>query len=727
MEPALLTWGPVEGASSYRLAVYDRTDAATVFEETVTGLAHEVPIPGERSNHDLVMRTRPLLGGDWGDWTEFRPLPREVVLGERRDPLTPVSADDGLGLLLMFTIDTECSVLRQPNPNPDRVVDELIFGEFGNGGPPGGIGLQMDLLEHFGFRGSFFVDVLMEFEHGRRALERTIEAIAERGHEIELHVHPEHLEWSDDPHAASIAAELRGGGMQPQDVFRHVLELSVELFERRVGRRPVAYRAGAYRISDAHFPVLEEFGIRIDSSVQPYFNSRVSDWMRTRTQPFRVGGVLEIPPTFVLLNDNPDAWETRALAPSFGLGDPVSALPATPSGAPHVSTFVSHSFQLLNCRDSRERDAIEGFEARLREGLPGDVADRMLRTPLKAMRTFGEEVDEGLVAHVATLLRRIADRPDARCVTYAEVAGQVDRFWPDEHHPQVDPIALLDRRQGIDSETGTRIFSQGLLSHLAARESPSRISSADIDPDWICELEFGRVAEFRDKLDSISAELEPDQPLCLRLRTLGVIHPARRGALPPLAELLFPAAALGAVAEEVGVEATGAVPWDVPTFCAWLERRGFEVLSERRVPRGAEEMAVLERFAEKLKWLDPLELRTEALEVELRRARPAQLDPPLDGRQFIALQNGDHTVTATMPTGIAPGSLPAIAADLYESMHPGQELQLEISGKPATASVTTSLLALMRAGLEVLDRDDSTYRLLRPVGLPDIRRFAGVD
>lgn len=723
---SLLTWNPVEGASAYRLMVYDRTDARTIFDETVAGSAHEVPIPDGRSNHDLVMRTRPLLGEGWSDWTAFQPLPREIVLGERRDPLSPVSADGDLGLLLMFTIDTECPVVRQPNPDPDRAVDELIFGDFGNGGPPGGIALQMDLLEHFGFRGTFFVDVLMEFEHGRRALERTIEAIAERGHEIELHVHPEHLEWSADPRAEAVTAELSGGGMQPRDVFHQVLELSVDIFERRVGRRPIAYRAGAYRISDAHFPVLEEFGIRIDSSVQPYFNSRVSDWMRTRTQPFRVGGVLEIPPTFVLLNDRPDAWETRALAPSFGLGDPISTLSAAPGGHPHVATFVSHSFQLLRCRESGERDAIKSFEAHVRSRLPASTADRLLRPPPTVTRSFGEDVDEGLVAHVAGILRRTADRPDARCATYAEVAGLIDRFWPAEHHQQIDPIALLDRRQGIASATGTRVFSQGLLSRLAAQRAPSSPPSERADSDEACKLECDGVAALRDRLDSAVAELDPGETLRLRLRTLGMASPGRRGALPPLAEVLFPTAALRAVAKEVGAEAGRGVPWDAPTFSTWLERRGFEILSERRVPRGPEEMEALDRFAEKLSCLDPLELRTEALVVELRRARSAEPDPPIDGRQLIALPNGDSTAVAEIPAGIAPGLFPVVAADLYESMHPGQELRLRLPDKPQPTSRTTSLLALMRAGLEVLDHDGSTYRLMRPVDLPDIRRFAGV-
>jgi hypothetical protein len=702
---SLLTWNPVEGAGAYQLMVYDRTDARTVFDETVTGSAHEVPILDGRTSHDLVMRTRPLLGEDWGDWTAFQALPREIVLGERRDLVPPVSTDDEQGLFLMFTIDTECSVLRQPNPDPDRVVDELIFGDFGNGGPPGGIALQMDLLEHFGFRGTFFVDVLMEYEHGQPALERTIEAIAERGHEVELHVHPEHLEWSADPHAATVAAELRGGGMQPQDVFRHVLELSVDLFERRVGRPPVAYRAGAYRISDAHFPVLEDFGIRIDSSVQPYFNSRVADWMRTRTQPFRVGGVLEIPPTFVLLNDRPDAWETRALAPSFGLGDPVSTLPAEPNAPPRVVTLVSHSFQLLRCRDSRESDAIAAFEARLRSGLPTDTAERMLRSPLNATRTFGEEVDEGLVAHIAMILRRIADRPDARCVTYGEVAGMIDRHWPAERFPAVDSIALLNRQRGIASATGTRVFSRGLLSRLVAEEPSSSTLSENSAPGWISEWERGEMAGFRDRLDAAAAELRPGQPLRLRLRTLGVMPAERRGTLPPLAELLFPVADLRAVAAEAGAEEPDGIPWDALTFRRWLERNGFEVLGERRVPREAREMALLDRFAEKLKWLDPLELRTDAVELELVPPRSAAAD-----------RESEEGLLG-----------PKLASRLYESTKPGCELTLPLQDKTPVATPTTRLVALMRAGFEVLAIEDSEYRLLRPVDLPDIRRFAGVD
>jgi hypothetical protein len=647
-------------------------------------------------------------GDFWDGSAESRPPFLEAILGERRDAQPALSVEEEPGLLFLFTVDTECSVLRQPNPNPDRVVDELIFGDFGDGNRSGGIGLQMDLLEHFGFRGSFFVDVLMEFEHGRSALERTIGAIAQRGHEIELHIHPEHLRWSRDPRAARLAKELPGGrAARDQDVFRRLMELSVDLFERRVGRRPLAYRAGGYRIADLQFPVLEEFGIRVDSSVQPYFNSQVSDWMRTRTQPFRVGGVLEAPPTFLVLNEKPGAWESRGFTPSSHLGDPISALPAEMDGPPRVATFVSHSFQLLRRYDSEEQEAIDTFAQRLRAAVPTDVADRLLARPARNVRTFGEEVDDRLVTSVAGILRRIADRPDARCATYADLASIADRSWPPERHPTVDPVPLLDRNRGVTGVSGTRVFSAGLLSHLSTRRvrgSPSGRGDTS-GRGWIEGLELGGVHQFRDRLRALASEAESRGPLHIRLRTLGVLPAERRGMLPALAELLFPVAVLREVAEEMGAEPGSDLAWDVPSFRSWLEASGFDVTSERRVPRNPEELTAVEPFMEKLRWLDPLEVRTEAVELELVPFSNRPSDRRVDESQIFA----------------------EAALRLFEATQPGCEVSVGSVDEAALVSPTTSLLALMRAGFEILSREESAYRLIRPIELSDIRRFGGVN
>jgi hypothetical protein len=686
---ARLGWRPEEGVDSYQLMVFDRTDAQTILDLEVAVPEHLATIPAECANHDLVMRVRARRGERWENWTEFEPLPLEVILGERRAPQAELLPTDDPGLFLLFTIDTECSVLRQPNPDPNRVVDELIFGDFGNGGRPAGIGLHMDLLEHFGFRGCFFVDVLLEFEHGQEALERIIDAIAARGHEVELHVHPEHIQWSRDPQVASLAKELAGGSaLHDPGAFRRLMECSVDLFERRVGRPPVAYRAGGYRIADFHFPVLEEFGIRIDSSVQPWFKSRVSDWMRARSQPFRVDGTLEAPPTYLILDEKPGAWETRGFTPNSYLGDPILSLRSAPGAPPSVLTFLSHSFELLRRRESDDPEVVDAFGASLRASISADLAARYLSGVPRAVRSFGPDIDDRHVAAVTGLLRRVADRPDARCVTYAELASVADRFWPAEAHPPTDLVPTIDRNLGKTGVTGTRVYGPGLLAHLAER------GPANPGPEE---------AESTGKEEAIRRPGDRR----VRFRPLGVAPLALRGALPPLTEILFPVAAIEELAGQLGTRPWKGLPWDGATFKAWLRERGFEVVAERAIPRSAQELAALTPFAEKLAWLDRAELETEVLELELR---PTAEEPrPAEGADRLD-----------------PTTLPAAATDLYDSLHPGEKTRLRIPELSSPATRTTRLLALMRTGLEIVARDGDEYTLIRPLDLADIRRFAGL-
>jgi hypothetical protein len=573
-----------------------------------------------------------------------------------------------LGLLLFFTIDTEGSILRQRNPDPDRVVDELILGDYGTG-LRGGIRLQMDLLERYGFRGCFFVDVLMEYQFGQEALERIIDAIATRGHEVQLHVHDEHLAWSDDPALQSLS---RGLLRLDLDQFRRVMELSVDLFERRTGQSPLAYRAGGYRIKDSHFRVLEEFDIRFDSSIMAYSNSQVSDWMLTRTQPFRVGGVLEFPLTWLLLRDDRTAPSTRLFAPNATAGDPVSGMPRARSGPPRVTTYIAHSFDFMQADRDASPAAIDALARRIRANLAPEVADRHLSMLGKRMRIYDGTLDEAKVSSVEQILKRISERSDARCTTYGEFVRIADRFGHEERDEPVDPVPVLDRPTEVVTLTGTQIYTSALLSELSEPPGDEQTSIGndaatllrELNLDWAgCEVALvgpsepdagaallesaARVVEMPEasgaasafdlvvwpsgfegcppgklsgQLESAVAMLKPDGLLVLHVRTLGV-RPATPGVqLPPLAELLFSKRDLVAGAANGGSDPADVTAWDAATFSAWFAAQGLEPVRGRRIPRGATELAAIARFQDKLGALEPEELRTAAFEVALRRS-----------------------------------------------------------------------------------------------------------
>ena len=432
-------------AAIHRLVVFDRTAAKIVLDEIVLGDSYPFHCPPDVASHDLAMSVRPWTGDGWGEPGKWGPLPLRIVLGARRQTQPVLDAESPPELLLAFTVDTECSILRQRDPDPDRVVDQLIFGDFGDGAR-NGIDLHMDLLEHFGHRGCFFLDILMEHRFGRAAIERIVEAVRDRGHELQLHVHPEHLLRSPDQSA--FASGAAWAAREP-DAFARVLEHSMDLFVRATGDPPVAYRAGGYRIVEEHFPILERAGIRIDSSVNPHVNFDLPDWMRTRTQPYWVGGILEAPPTWIVVQDDPERWEPRAFAPNATLGDPVTPISPVQERSSLLATYVSHSFELLQTDllgDSRFR---KEFERRLRKRVSSDEAEGLLGQIRGPLRLHDGTVDGGAVAACAGVLRRIADRTDARCITYSEMAESAERLWPRDESRGPDPIPAVDRRRGV--------------------------------------------------------------------------------------------------------------------------------------------------------------------------------------------------------------------------------------------------------------------------------------
>lgn len=166
-----LHW-PDDGAGLYRVLVTDHARHETVVDEIVLGTRFPLRRALLRPASEIRWRARPWRTDHWDD-AEARALPFDVLISEPEPAAVPPKPADPR-LLLLFTVDTEGGLHQMRHPDPPRTIDQLVFGDHG-AGESLGIGLQMDLLEQFGFRGTFFVDVLLEYTFGRDALERTVE------------------------------------------------------------------------------------------------------------------------------------------------------------------------------------------------------------------------------------------------------------------------------------------------------------------------------------------------------------------------------------------------------------------------------------------------------------------------------------------------------------------------------------------------------------------------
>ncbi len=463
-----LTWpAAASDPLHYRIVIRDETSGQIVTKQVLTSCRYVAD--WTRLDPLRVYRYRVQCGqGDtWVEHTRYAPLAPPVhllVAARDRAAPAPTAVDSAERLLILFTIDTEINLRLMREPDPARGFEHQIACI--HDGRPYGVALMMDLLEQNGMRGTFFVDVLMEHTFGQAALEQTIELIASRGHDIQLHLHPSpHLWFAPDPALRELLLSTRGDDPAP---FRAALAHAVELFERRVGRRPVAFRNGSYHLCEAFLPVLAEFGIRVDSSLYAFKNCRVPAWMRGRTQPFRAGGLLEVPVNWMILR-KPGTSLARQYAikkTEVAAQTAALALAQWPETAPRTLVYMAHSYTLLEEWRPDEQRLRDAWNARLRNICPPAAYRSMYLAP-DTPTAFCDGPDQERILALARALAALAAIPGARSATFAELA---DRYTAAFDHPArtVDPVAVWHHSARRASVAGVRRYSRSWLAALEA-------------------------------------------------------------------------------------------------------------------------------------------------------------------------------------------------------------------------------------------------------------------
>jgi len=369
-------------------------------------------------------------------------------------------------LLFLFTVDTEPKLRRMRQPDYSNVIDDHIFGRTPDG--PAGIERQMDLLEAFGFRGTFFLDILLELQCGAAALERVIATISERGHDIQLHLEPDpNFLYHRDPEVRRLCTVLE---RDDKDLFRRALDISIRLFERRVGRRPVAYRSSAYHLSDGYLEALGEAGIAIDTSLYAFKNCRVSPWMQSRTQPFFVGDVLEVPVSWTIV-DSKAGPTPRQMAPAkVGAHHAAFTRQPAPVDMPATLVYLSHSFSLLTKTDDSVTEGDHNaWRARFTEITPTHVLETLGDEAPTPLPFYLQQEDPDRLTIMAQSLRALASRDDVVGMTYQQLYDAGGDRWRLPRAAPVDPVPVWDNARGRQQRTPVYTDLHGRASTTAAR------------------------------------------------------------------------------------------------------------------------------------------------------------------------------------------------------------------------------------------------------------------
>ncbi|MBV9860706.1 MAG: hypothetical protein JO267_01010 [Alphaproteobacteria bacterium] len=461
----------VEGdaVAAWRLVLRDDTRDEIVLDRVSTGPRFAVERAALSPSHRFRYRFYRWVWTEkrWQEVGDYRELPPSTLRPFAAEKKAPAE-NRRPRLVALITIDTEASLRMMRHPSFEHAVDHQVFGKVE--GRELGIRFIMDQLEARGFRGTFFVDMLMEYQFGQSALERTVEAIAGRGHAIELHMHPSPgLIYTGN----EDLAELARNSNEP-DGFRRCLDLAMELFLARVGRPPIAFRNGSYRIFDSYFDILRSAGFRYDSSVFAFKNCHASPWIRGRTQPFEVvPGLWEMPVSWIV--SRPEADDDPAVVAQFttkqgstrmALEQSLERLAKSRAARPLFVIGMLHSYSYLGeFRGHDETVAAEWNERHDR--VAGPALHGKMHRGLGSECVFLEGAYEARIESIDGQLDILATLPEAEAVAFDTLAER-HREWLSAESPAVEPVGEFDRGARQTRLAAVRRYSHDYLSHLEA-------------------------------------------------------------------------------------------------------------------------------------------------------------------------------------------------------------------------------------------------------------------
>lgn len=278
---------------------------------------------------------------------------------------------------VLITVDTELSLrMFQQGVGARANFESSILGRCAAG--DFGIGWQMDRLDAYDLRGVFFVDPLSALLYGPAVIADTVALIEGRGHEVQLHIHTEWLEWVQ----ASPVGDRRGRNIAEfsRGDQRVLLGLARDLLIEAGAPPPTAFRAGNYGASDETLAVLAELGLAWDSSFNPGY---LGDSCRIalppgQTAPVVRQGLAEVPLSGLM---EAGGQFRHAQICALSATEMAGALSHAAAARQAVFMIVTHSFEML----SRDRQRPNRLVMRRFEHLCRTVAGH----PALSSATFG--------------------------------------------------------------------------------------------------------------------------------------------------------------------------------------------------------------------------------------------------------------------------------------------------------------------------------------------------
>jgi len=261
---------------------------------------------------------------------------------------------------VLITIDTELSAGRRARGW--SLSDNFRSSFLGRcDGGDFGVPWLLDQLDAAGLRGVFFVDPMPALAHGEEIVADMVGPIVARGHEVQLHIHTEWLEWA----RRSPVGKRRGRNIGDFSLEDQVALIghARDLLERAGAPTPTAFRAGNYGADDRTIAALDRLGVAWDASYNAGYigGDCALSPLPSPITPARREGVTLVPVSGIL--DRPGHFRPAQVC-AMSTREMRAALDHAARDAHPCFTIVTHSFEMLSRDRSRPNRAVMArFEA----------------------------------------------------------------------------------------------------------------------------------------------------------------------------------------------------------------------------------------------------------------------------------------------------------------------------------------------------------------------------
>jgi len=178
-------------------------------------------------------------------------------------------------VVLTFDVEVWCNGWRSLDDDFPRAFGRYVYGRSKAGDYA--LPHTLRILRRHGLKAVFFVEPLFAARFGTQYLDEVVALIADAGHEVQMHLHPE---WTDEikpPPLPDIPGKRQHLCYYSLEEQTHLIAFGKSMLTRALGEAPSAFRAGSFAANRDTYLALAGNGIWQDSSIDPTHSCSVAD------------------------------------------------------------------------------------------------------------------------------------------------------------------------------------------------------------------------------------------------------------------------------------------------------------------------------------------------------------------------------------------------------------------------------------------------------------------